>query len=137
MKSFQFLHLISSANSSTVTCVFLFCRVNVLILDIYSSFIVHKRGTLLIFHRGGTSVGMLKRLRRFFKCSKFYHCPQCGYELPKEEAVSLGWDSQQSLYHIHYPNMQKKMTHVPWLTIFVYSWPMVNSSPMSSSYIFN
>jgi DNA-directed RNA polymerase subunit RPC12/RpoP len=61
----------------------------------------------------GTVLGMLKRLKRFFTRSKFYRCSYCGYELPKEEAAISGWDSQQSLRHVHCPKCGKIIKHIP------------------------
>jgi DNA-directed RNA polymerase subunit RPC12/RpoP len=55
---------------------------------------------------------MLKWLTQFFKGKKVYRCPHCGCVVPKEEAVVSGWDSQQSLRHIHCPNCGKIMTKV-------------------------
>ncbi|MGD9131325.1 MAG: hypothetical protein PVH73_07115 [Candidatus Bathyarchaeota archaeon] len=67
----------------------------------------------MTLHSKGTVVGMLKGLKRFFTRSKVYRCSHCGYELPKEEAVISGWDSQQSLRHIHCPKCGKIIKHVP------------------------
>jgi DNA-directed RNA polymerase subunit RPC12/RpoP len=61
----------------------------------------------------GTAVAILKRLRQFFVRSKFYRCAHCGYELPKEDAVLSGWDSQQSLRHVHCPKCGKIIKHIP------------------------
>ncbi|MCW4016093.1 MAG: endonuclease Q family protein [Candidatus Bathyarchaeota archaeon] len=54
---------------------------------------------------------LLARIKQFFRRSKFYRCSNCGYLLPKEEAVVSGWNSQQSLRHIHCPKCGKKITH--------------------------
>ncbi|MCW4034665.1 MAG: hypothetical protein NWF03_04810 [Candidatus Bathyarchaeota archaeon] len=43
----------------------------------------------------------------FFSRSKSYRCKNCGYELPKEEAVVSGWTSEKSLGHIHCPKCGK------------------------------
>jgi len=66
----------------------------------------------LTLHKRGTAVRLLKRLRQFFKPSTFYCCQNCGYKLPKEEAVISGWDSQQSLRHMHCPRCGKIIKHV-------------------------
>jgi predicted RNA-binding Zn-ribbon protein involved in translation (DUF1610 family) len=42
-----------------------------------------------------------------------YCCPNCGYELPKKETIISGWDSQQSLRHIHCPKCGKIITSSP------------------------
>jgi predicted RNA-binding Zn-ribbon protein involved in translation (DUF1610 family) len=58
-------------------------------------------------------VGIIDLFRQFFTPSESYKCPNCGYLLPKEEAVVSGWDSQQSLSHIHCPKCGKIIKHAP------------------------
>jgi len=62
----------------------------------------------------GTTVEKSKGfLRWIFGNANFYRCGKCGYELPKENAVISGWDSQQSLRHVHCPKCGKIITHAP------------------------
>ena len=36
-----------------------------------------------------------------------YVCPNCGFVLPKKDAIISGWDSQSSLRHVHCPRCGK------------------------------
>jgi predicted RNA-binding Zn-ribbon protein involved in translation (DUF1610 family) len=58
-------------------------------------------------------VGIPDKLRRLFTSSTFYRCRNCGYLLPKEEATISGYDSQNSLHHIHCPRCGKIIKHAP------------------------
>jgi hypothetical protein len=85
-------------------------------LDIYSAFIIHKKATLLTFCKGHIS-GAAKEVKTVFWSFQVLSLPNCGYLLPKEEAVISGWDSQQSLRHIHCPKCGKPVTHTPLFTV--------------------
>ncbi|WNZ28663.1 MAG: hypothetical protein IAX21_08380 [Candidatus Bathyarchaeota archaeon] len=42
-----------------------------------------------------------------------YTCKNCGYVLPKKDAIISGYNSQNSLRHIHCPKCKKIITYVP------------------------
>ena len=42
-----------------------------------------------------------------------YVCRNCGFILPKKDAVISGWDSEHSLRHVHCPRCGKIITHTP------------------------
>jgi NAD-dependent SIR2 family protein deacetylase len=43
----------------------------------------------------------------------YYHCRRCNYSIPKKEARVSGYDSQNSLRHVHCPNCGKVVAWSP------------------------
>lgn len=43
----------------------------------------------------------------------YYHCRRCNHNIPKNEAKISGYDSQNSLRHVHCPNCGKVVAWSP------------------------
>ena len=50
----------------------------------------------------------------FERRQKYYRCRHCGYFLPKEDAKISGYDSEQTLRHIHCPKCGKIVAYSPF-----------------------
>ena len=50
----------------------------------------------------------------FKRRQEYYRCHHCGYILPKDAAEISGYDSEQTLRHIHCPKCGKIVAYSPF-----------------------